>query len=65
MGEPFVSLFLVAEIEELLRRHRFGDIVHFGSQEARALYFDGRADVEIAGAQRLVAAAVMPATVST
>jgi methyltransferase (TIGR00027 family) len=60
MGEPFVSFFLRREIEELLRRQRFTDIVHFGSQEARALYFDGRADVEIAGAQRLVVGAVMP-----
>jgi methyltransferase (TIGR00027 family) len=65
MGEPFVSLFLPQEIEELLGRQRFGDIVHFGSQEARALYFDGRADVEIAGAQRLVVAAVLPPAGST
>jgi len=65
MGEPFVSFFLPAEIEELLRRQRLGDIVHFGSQEARALYFDGRADVAIAGAQRLVVAAVMSPASST
>jgi methyltransferase (TIGR00027 family) len=65
MGEPFVSLFLLAEIEELLRRQRFGDIVHFGSEDARARYFDGRADVAIAGAQRLVLAAVMPPAGST
>jgi methyltransferase (TIGR00027 family) len=60
MGEPFVSLFLPAEIEELLRRQRFGEIVHFGSEEARAVYFDGRADVDIAGAQRLMVGTVMP-----
>jgi hypothetical protein len=60
-----VTLFLPAEIEELLRRQRFGDIVHFGSQEARALYFDGRADVEIAVAQRLVVGAVMSSAGST
>jgi methyltransferase (TIGR00027 family) len=60
MGEPFVTLFLPAEIEELLRRQRFGDVVHFGSQEARALYYDGRADVAIAGAQRIVVGTVIP-----
>jgi methyltransferase (TIGR00027 family) len=65
MGEPFVSLFFPAEIEELLRRQRSGDIVHFGPQEARARYFNRRADVEIAGAQRLVVAAVMPLEGST
>jgi methyltransferase (TIGR00027 family) len=65
MGEPFVSFFLPAEIEELLRRQGFGDIVHFGSQEARAVYFDGRADIAIAGAQRLVVGTVMPPTNST
>jgi O-methyltransferase involved in polyketide biosynthesis len=65
MGEPFVSLLLPGEIEELLRRQRFGDIVHFGAQEARTVYFDGRADVAIAGAQRLVVATVMAPTGST
>jgi hypothetical protein len=34
MNELFVTLFLFAEIEELLRRQRFDDIVHLGSQEA-------------------------------
>jgi methyltransferase (TIGR00027 family) len=58
MGEPFVSLFVPADIEELLRDHSFDEIVHFGPQEARTRYFDGRADVEIAGAQRLVTATV-------
>jgi hypothetical protein len=37
----------------------FGDIVHFGSQQARALYFDGHGDVEIAGARRLLVGTVM------
>jgi O-methyltransferase involved in polyketide biosynthesis len=58
MGEPFVSLFTEGEIEKLLRGHGFDDIAHFGAPEARAAYFDGRADVEIAGAQRVVAATV-------
>jgi methyltransferase (TIGR00027 family) len=62
MGEPFVTLFLPAEIEDLLRRQGFGDIVHFGSGEARAAYFDGRAEVDIAGAQRLVVGTVMAPT---
>ena len=62
MGEPFVTLFLPAEIGELLRSQRFGEIVDFGSEEARALYFDGRADVEIAGAQRLVVGTVISPT---
>jgi methyltransferase (TIGR00027 family) len=61
MGEPFVSRFLPGEIGELLRKHGFGDIVDFGPDEARATYFHGRADVEIAGAQRLIAATVRPA----
>ena len=62
MGEPFVTLFLPAEIGELLRSQRFGEIVDFGSEEARGLYFDGRADVEIAGAQRLVVGTVISPT---
>jgi methyltransferase (TIGR00027 family) len=56
LGEPFVSRFLPGEIEQLLRGHGFGEIADFGPQEARAAYFQGRADVDIAGAQRLVAA---------
>ena len=49
MGEPFISRFLPAEIARLLRRHGFGEITDFGPDEARAAYFAGRADVEIAG----------------
>ncbi len=58
VGEPFVSLFLPAEIEELLRSHGFGDVDHFGPDEARATYFPGRDDVRFGGAQRLVTATV-------
>jgi O-methyltransferase involved in polyketide biosynthesis len=61
MGEPFVSRFQPGEIDKLLREHDFGDIVDFGPDEARATYFRGRADIEIAGAQRLIAATVRPA----
>jgi len=61
MGEPFISRFLPAEMAQLLRRHGFGEITDFGPDEARAAYFAGRPDVEIAGAQRLIAATVPPA----
>jgi methyltransferase (TIGR00027 family) len=60
MGEPFVSRFLPGEMEQLLRGHGFGDVVDFGPQEARAAYFQGRDDIDIAGAQRLMAATVAP-----
>jgi O-methyltransferase involved in polyketide biosynthesis len=58
LGEPFVSRFLPGEIEQLLRGRGFGEIADFGPQEALVAYFEGRADVDIAGAQRLVAATV-------
>jgi methyltransferase (TIGR00027 family) len=58
MGEPFVSLFVPDEIEELLRNHGFGAIAQFGPQEARVAYFNGRDDVQIPGAQRLVVGTV-------
>jgi O-methyltransferase involved in polyketide biosynthesis len=56
MGEPFISRFLPAEIARLLHEHGFGQITDFGPDEARAAYFPGQADIEIAGAQRLVTA---------
>lgn len=58
MGEPFVSLLLPEEIEELLCNHGFAEIAHFGPDEARTAYLRDRADVEIAGAQRLLTATV-------
>jgi O-methyltransferase involved in polyketide biosynthesis len=61
MGEPFVSRFLPSQINQLLREHGFGEIANFGPHEARAAYFHGRADIDIAGAQRLIATTVMPA----
>jgi hypothetical protein len=42
-------------------RNGFGEITDFGPDEARASYFQGRTDIDIAGAQRLIAATVMPA----
>jgi O-methyltransferase involved in polyketide biosynthesis len=62
MGEPFVSLFLPGEIEELLRKHGFDEIAHVGPDEARTAYLKQRADVEIAGAQRLLTATVRQPT---
>lgn len=56
MGEPFLSRFLPTEIAELLQQHGFGQITDFGPDQARAAYFPGQAGVEIAGAQRLIAA---------
>jgi methyltransferase (TIGR00027 family) len=61
LGEPFISRFRRAEIAELLHHHGFGEITDFGPDEARAAYFAGRPDVEIAGAQRIIAATVGPA----
>lgn len=60
LGEPFVSLFVADEMEDLLRSHGFVDIVHFGPQEARDAWFADADDVVIAGAQRLIAATVSP-----
>jgi methyltransferase (TIGR00027 family) len=62
MGEPFLSRFLPAEAAQLLHQHGFGVITDFGPDEARAAYFPGQADVEIAGAQRLIAATVTPSS---
>jgi methyltransferase (TIGR00027 family) len=61
LGEPFISRFLPGEMARLLHGHGFGQISDFGPDEARAAYFPGQADIDIAGAQRLVAAAVAPA----
>jgi methyltransferase (TIGR00027 family) len=61
VGEPFVSLFRPAEIEQLLRDHGFGDIVHFGPEDAIRTYFPARTDVQFPGAQLLVAGTVQPA----
>jgi methyltransferase (TIGR00027 family) len=61
MGEPFVTRFLPAEMAHLLHRHGFGELIDFGPEQAHAAYFQGRTDLDIAGAQRLIAATVMPA----
>ena len=61
MGEPFISRFRFAEMVRLLHQAGFSEITDFGPDEARAAYFAGRPDVEIAGAQRIIAATVGPA----
>ncbi|HET7740455.1 MAG TPA: hypothetical protein VFL67_07405, partial [Mycobacterium sp.] len=57
-GEPFVSLFTPEEIERLVARSGFVGVEHFGPDEARRTYLDGRADLPIAGAQRVLAASI-------
>ena len=57
-GEPFVSLFSPAEIEELLKETGFTEIAHSGPEEAIRAYFPGRSDVHFRGAQRLITATV-------
>jgi methyltransferase (TIGR00027 family) len=61
MGEPFLSRFHPTGIAQMLHNHGFGQITDFGPDQARVAYFPGQADVEIAGAQRLIAATVAPA----
>lgn len=60
MGQPFVTRFLPVEIAQLLHQHGFGELTDFGPEQARAAYFQGHTDLDIAGAQRLIAATVMP-----
>jgi hypothetical protein len=57
-GEPFISLFKPDEIERLVERSGFARVEHFGPDEARRTYLDGRPDVHIAGAQRIIVARV-------
>jgi O-methyltransferase involved in polyketide biosynthesis len=61
MGEPFISRFRFAEMARLLQQNGFSEITDFGPDEARAAYFAGRPDVQIAGAQRIISATVGPA----
>jgi methyltransferase (TIGR00027 family) len=62
MGEPFRSRFLPHEMGQLLREYGFGQISDFGPEEARAAYFPGTADIDIAGAQRLATAILASAS---
>jgi methyltransferase (TIGR00027 family) len=58
MGEPFISLFTPAEAEALLRRCGFGEVEHFGREEAIRTYFGGDPDVRLDVPQRLLVATV-------
>jgi len=58
-GEPFVSLFSPAEIEEFLKETGFTEIAHFGPEEAIRAYLPGRSEVHFGGAQRLITATVV------
>src|ERR1700749_4147452 len=57
-----LSPYRLGEMTRLLHEHGFGQIAALAPDEPRAAYFRGQADVEIAGAQRLVAATVAPAS---
>ncbi len=58
LGEPMISLFAPAEIEQLLRGLGYDEIAHFGPEEARNTYFAGRDDVHLGGAERILIATV-------
>jgi methyltransferase (TIGR00027 family) len=58
LGEPMVSLFTPAEIEQLLRDLGFTTVEHVGPEEALQRYFPGRTDVRFGGAQRIVVGTV-------
>ncbi|HEX2681526.1 MAG TPA: SAM-dependent methyltransferase [Candidatus Dormibacteraeota bacterium] len=53
-GEPFISLFTRDDAGKLLRQEGFRDVRDYGPDEARRDYFQGRKDVLIAGAQRVL-----------
>jgi methyltransferase (TIGR00027 family) len=57
LGEPFVSLFEPAEIEQVLHGQGFQITSHFGPAQAVGRYFGGHS-VEIGGFQRLAVASV-------
>jgi methyltransferase (TIGR00027 family) len=57
LGEPFVSLFEPAEIEQVLHRFGFQVSSHFGPAEAVAMYFGGQS-IAVDGFQRLAVASV-------
>src|SRR5579859_7822020 len=58
MGEPIITRFAPAEVDQLLRELGFGGIAHVGPDEARQLYFADRPDAHFFGIQRLVIATV-------
>ena len=58
MGEPMISRFTPADIEQVLRGLGYTSVEHFGPDEAIRTYFPGRDDVRFGGAQRIVSATV-------
>jgi methyltransferase (TIGR00027 family) len=59
LGEPFISRFLSDQIDRLLGLHGLGEMIDFGPEDARAKYFEGRADIDVGGSERIVAATVL------
>jgi len=57
-GEPFISLFTPEAAQALMGQEGFRGIQYYGGDEARRDYFQNREDVLIAGAQRILIAAV-------
>ena len=53
-GEPFISLFTPDEARALLTEQGFRDLRDYGPDEARLDFFQGRGNVLIAGAQRVL-----------
>jgi methyltransferase (TIGR00027 family) len=59
LGEPMISLFTPAEIEQLLRGLGYNEITHFGPEEARNTFFADRDDVHLGGAERILIATIV------
>jgi len=57
-GEPFLSLFRPAEVDDLLQRNGFNRVDLVGPLELHALYLAGRPDVQTPGIERLATAFV-------
>jgi len=57
-GEPFLSLFRTGEIDDLIRRHGFARVDHFGPRELIDLYLADQPDAELTGIERLATALI-------
>jgi methyltransferase (TIGR00027 family) len=58
MGEPLVSLFTPAELEELVLGLGFSHVDHFEAADAKRTYLSGRPDAMLANIERFVTATV-------
>jgi O-methyltransferase involved in polyketide biosynthesis len=58
LGEPMISLFTPAEIEQLVRALGYDEISRFGPEESRTTYFADRDDGHFGGPQRILIATV-------